>query len=217
MFETSESQGLTRDSHIINTGRTEWGKALAKNNKVPKGRGQALASLRCYVLVPTFGTIEELSDEESHTSSNQLSKKTTPPHAAQVPVWGEPAVSPACVLSPSSPSSAPGDSSLQPLLWHLKCSSGSQWLLKRSQVYSMSTYTFLPWDFTKRQDSPALGSSHPLIPGRANERVGGDGLQGVMVLRWEDHTRLLENGTFLHLVIQTSLRSKVLRLETDLS
>lgn len=38
---------------------------------------------------------------------------------------------------------------------------------------------------TKRQDSPALGSSHPSIPGRVNERVGRDGLQGVMVLRWE--------------------------------
>lgn len=62
----------------------------------------------------------------------------------------------------------------------------------------MSTYTFLPWGFTQQQDSPALAFSHPLIPGRANERVGRDGLQGVMVLRWKDHTRPLENGTFLH-------------------
>lgn len=86
MFETSESQEPTRNSHILSTGRTEWGKALAKNNKVPKDRGQALASLGCYVLVPTFGTIEELSDEEGHKSFNQLSKRTTTPHAAQVPV-----------------------------------------------------------------------------------------------------------------------------------
>lgn len=33
-----------------------------------------------------------------------------------------------------------------------------------------------------------------------------------MVLRWEDHTRPLENGTFLHLVTQTSLRSKVFKV-----
>lgn len=64
----------------------------------------------------------------------------------------------------------------------------------------MSTYTFLPWRFIERQDSPALGSFYPLIPGRAKERVGRDGLQGVMVLRWEDHTRPLKKGTFLHLL-----------------
>lgn len=44
----------------------------------------------------------------------------------------------------------------------------------------MSAYTFLPQDFTKRQDPPALGSSHPLIPGRVSERVGRDGLLGVV-------------------------------------
>lgn len=76
----------------------------------------------------------------------------------------------------------------------------------------MSTYTFLPQGFTKRQDPPALGSSHPLIPGRVSERVGRDGLQGVGVLRWEDHTRPLKNGTFLHIVRQTSLRSKVFKV-----
>lgn len=27
VFETSESQELARDSHILSTGRTEWGKA----------------------------------------------------------------------------------------------------------------------------------------------------------------------------------------------
>ena len=65
----------------------------------------------------------------------------------------------------------------------------------------MSVYTFLPQDFTERQDPPALGSFHPLIPGRVSERVGRDGLLGVVgVLRWEDHTRPLQNGTFLHIV-----------------
>lgn len=59
---------------------------------------------------------------------------------------------------------------------------------------------------------PALGSSHPLIPGRVSERVGRWLAGGRGVLRWEDHTRPLKNGTFLHIVRYTSSRS-----DTDLS
>lgn len=68
LFATSESQELTRDSHILSTGRTEWGKACAQSNKEPKDRGQALVSLGCCLPVPTLGTIEEMGDEEGHTN-----------------------------------------------------------------------------------------------------------------------------------------------------
>lgn len=126
-------------------------------------------------------------------------------------MWGEHAVSPACVGAPSSPSLAPGDSSFQPLLWHLKCSSGSQWLLKRSLVHSVHIH--LPaMGLHQTAGLPSPWFLSPLDP-RQGQREGGQRwLAGVMVLRWEDHTRPLENGTFLHLVTQTSLRSKVFKV-----
>lgn len=40
----------------------------------------------------------------------------------------------------------------------------------------------------------------PLDPRQGQREGGQDGLQGVMVLRWEDHTRPLKKGTFLHLL-----------------
>lgn len=73
-FETTESQELTQDSHILSTGKAEWGRAQAKSNKVPKDRRQAPASLGCYVLVPAFGTTEELSDEQKDHTCLLLSR-----------------------------------------------------------------------------------------------------------------------------------------------
>lgn len=51
---------------FAHTKHRDWGRAQIKSNKVPKDRGQA--SLGCCVLVPAFGTIEELSDEKGHTN-----------------------------------------------------------------------------------------------------------------------------------------------------
>lgn len=127
----------------------------------------------------------------------RVTQRDPTPLCHPVPVWGEHEVS-LCAQA-SLPSSAPGDSSFQPFLWHLKCSSGSLAFEEKSGI--LYVHIYLPaMGLHRTAGFPALGSSHPLIPGRANERVGRDGLQGVMVLRWKDHTRPLENGTFLHLL-----------------
>lgn len=93
---------------------------------------------------------------------------------------------------------APNDSSLQ---------------LKEEKSGILYVHIYLPaTGLHQTAGSPSPCFLSPLIPGRISERVGRDGLQGVRVLRWEDHTRPLENGTFFHLVIQTSLRSKVFKV-----
>lgn len=41
-FETTKSQELTWDLHILSTGRVEWGRAQVKSTSYPKTEGKLL-------------------------------------------------------------------------------------------------------------------------------------------------------------------------------
>lgn len=93
----------------------------------------------------------------------------TPIPTTQLNLWGS-------VLC--HPFLAPDARRLQPFHYHSEPNPSSQLLEKRRQVYSMSTYTFLPQGFSNWQDSPQPPNPpHPLFPGRVNWRAGRDGLQ----------------------------------------
>lgn len=81
---------------------------------------------------------------------------------------------------------------------HSQPNSSSPWLEKRSQVYSMSTYTFLPWGFSNWQGSPQPPPPpHPLFPGRVNWRMGRDDLQrGCNMGRPHQGRRVAFSSTF---------------------
>lgn len=97
-------------------------------------------------------------------------------------------------FSPQSPSLASDSRRLQSFHCHSQPNPSSQRPEKRSQVYSMSTYTFLqPAGFPPPPKPPCLP-----FPGRINWRVGRDSLQRTDA-RWGHPPDLGKNGIFLHL------------------
>lgn len=81
---------------------------------------------------------------------------------------------------------------------HSQPNSSSPWLEKRSQVYSMSTYTFLLWGFSNWQGSPEPPPPpHPSFPSRVNWRMGRDDSQrGYNMGRPHQGRRMAFSSTF---------------------
>lgn len=104
----------------------------------------------------------------------------TPIPTTQLNLWG-------AVLC--HPFLAPDARRLQPLHYHSEPNPSSQLLEKRRQVYSMSTYTFLPQGFSNWQDSPS--PQILLIPCSQAGSIGGQAEVACRGgnARWGDPTR----------------------------
>lgn len=153
-----------------------------RQHRALRDRGQALVSLGYRLLLLTFRPNREPAEKQGQ-QFQQLSSETTLFFSLPSSHWVNSHthtqhMCQAAWISPLSPSLVFDDSRLQPFHCHSRPSPGSQWLEKRSQVYSMSTYTFLPQGFTNGQGSPQPPAPpHLLLPGRLTRRVGRDGLQ----------------------------------------